>query len=252
LHLCAFDSEHLVSKTHLLCGKLPLPPTPSMPKRQKRSAQKGRSKSNSLPHMSPVSDGPPTSKTYNTLAGRPRNWLTSREQSITVTLELTPVTFLTTSTSAAVYTAYPFALNAAAAYAEYTSLFDQYRIDGIEAYVEPFLAAQGTTVFGDVALAVDLDDSSTPSSLNTVASKQGSIVCSGAAGIYQRWKPHVALAAYTGSFGGYANVASPWIDCGSPAVQHYGLKGYAGPTPAAAVTYVIYARMLCTFRAPGI
>jgi hypothetical protein len=152
-----------------------------MPKRQKRSAQKGRSKSNSLPHMSPVSDGPPTSKTYNTLAGRPRNWLTSREQSITVTLELTPVTFLTTSTSAAVYTAYPFALNAAAAYAEYTSLFDHYRIDGIEAYVEPFLAAQGTTVFGDVALAVDLDDSSTPSSLNTVASKQGSIVCSGAA-----------------------------------------------------------------------
>jgi hypothetical protein len=149
-----------------------------------------------------------------------------------------------------VLSASSIAFNASPAYTEYTGLFDQYRIRLIEAWLEP-IAAQGTTVFGPVASAIDLDDANSPGNLASVQAKQDSLTSYGGSSHYHRWVPHCALAAYSGVFTSFANVTAPWIDSASPAVQHFGLKYAALPTPAA-VPYRLNVRMHLSFRAPGI
>jgi len=64
---------------------------------------------------------------------------------------------------------------------------------------------------------------------------------------YRKWKPHAAIAAFQGTFAGYANVESPWIDSVSTAVQHYGLKTGITVTDAAYV-YDITIRYTVSFR----
>jgi hypothetical protein len=157
----------------------------------------------------------------------------------------------TTSTTIPTFASFQFSVNSLSDNAEYLGLFDQYRIDQVEIYLEP-TNAQGTTVFGDLVTAVDLDDASTPTSVIGLAGKQGSLCGLGASGRHHVWQPHIALAAYGSSvFASFSNVPATWIDSGSPAVQHYGFKVAADPTPAV-VTYNIYTRALVSFRAPGI
>lgn len=173
------------------------------------------------------------------------------EQMIKAQLDFTPIVFFTTNALSSSYAGASFQLNAFANYGEYVALFDQYRIEQIEAWLEPFQVSQASA-FGDLSTCVDLDDSSNPPNLAAVQAHQGSLTGSGAAGHYHKWRPHVATAAYNGSFGGFNNVASPWVDSASPNVQHYGFKAAAGPTTGGTFAYVLYARAIVSFRAPGI
>jgi len=158
--------------------------------------------------------------------------------------------FLTTSTLAATFAAKGFALSDFDQSSEYTGLFDQYRINRLEVWIIP-VAAQGTTVFGGSFSAIDLDDASTPSATATVKAKQGSLLSSGGASHYHSWRPHVAIAAYSGAFTSFANMTESWIDSGSPGVQHYGLKFASDSTPVA-YTFNLTYKAHVSFRAPGI
>jgi len=82
-------------------------------------------------------------------------------------------------------------------------------------------ASQNVGLFASV---IDYDDAASPSSVQALLDYQNVVYASGTVGHYRRFKPHVAVAAYTGAFTGYSNVTSPWIDAASTTVAHYGVK----------------------------
>jgi hypothetical protein len=192
-------------------------------------------------------DGQAIGKLFNIVAGRPYPALTSLEQSISATLQSTAL-FNVTSTTVATFGNQPFALNSFANSAEYTGLFDQYRFDQIEVWLEP--AASSTAVYGTIATAVDLDDANVPT-MTSVLDKQGALISSGADGHYHRWAPHVAVSEYSGTFTSFGNVPATWVDSASPGVQHYGFKAYFSATPVA-LSYNLTVRAIVSFRAPGV
>jgi hypothetical protein len=110
-------------------------------------------------------------------------------------------------------------------FASYAAVFDQYRLDLIEVWLIPrFQLADGTiTNLGLMSSVVDYDDGA-----NITIAQAGDyancITAPGGMGHYRSFKPHAAIAAYTGAFNGYQNATSPWIDAASGTVQHYGFK----------------------------
>ncbi len=112
-----------------------------------------------------------------------------------------------------------------------TGLFDQYRIVQLEVWIVP----QATSNNGNAIMksVVDYDNASTPASISAVDNYQNCHTTSLNSGHYRRFTPHAAVAAYTGgAFGGYTNMAAPWIDSASTNVQHYGIKLYLDATTA--------------------
>lgn len=114
----------------------------------------------------------------------------------------------------------------------FTDLFDQYRITKIECSLMPRAV---TTHLSGTAIgttptymyyAVDYDDGNAPTTVGelqqygncrTICMTPGTVK-------HISFKPHVAMAAFSGAFTSYANMTNQWLDCASPSVQHYGLK----------------------------
>lgn len=157
---------------------------------------------------------------------------------------------LLTSVTVPTYYGLQFSLSSFPGYAEYTGLFDQYKIVDCEMWTEPSLAstATGTNIWYS---AVDLDDANTPTSVSTVSLKQSAIASGTDAGHYHHFVPHVAVAEYSGSFTSYGNVPPTWVDSASPGVLHYGLK-MAANTDGVARQYYTTTRIVVEFREAGI
>lgn len=116
----------------------------------------------------------------------------------------------------------------------FTALYDQYRISKIKviigrtANMQPVGNATQALTFPSQQLwyVVDTDDASTPGSLSVIqeyAKAQCRNVLEDKE-VHISWKPSCADALYAGAFTSYGNRVSPWIDCSSPSVEHYGLK----------------------------
>jgi hypothetical protein len=187
---------------------------------------------------------------FDTVGIRPQPRITSVEQTLRATLIADIPNAVASTVISPVYSAFNIALSSFSDYAEYTGLFDQYRIVQAEVWLVPNSVVTNTAM-GDVVTAVDLDDANTPTSFNQVASKGGALITGGQAGHYHCWEPHVALAAYSGAFTSYANEGPQWIDSGSPAVSHFGFKT-AIQTSGVVTGYNLQCRILVEFRAPGI
>lgn len=132
-------------------------------------------------------------------------------------------TVFSTSTSTITGTGLNFQISNIPNSSSYLSLFDQYRITKIEVWIQ----AQNTNNGGHTGMlysAVDYDASATgltPTQLSQYANV--TIAPLGSIGHFHSFVPHVAVAAYSGTFTSYANETAPWIDSNSPNVQHYGV-----------------------------
>jgi len=138
----------------------------------------------------------------------------------------TPVT-ISSNTSGTSYGNVNFILNLIDQYTSFTGLFDQYRILMVETTFRPrstFAATSATVNPGLLAIVVDNDDSNNLTSFAQAEDYENCITGTGLQTQTRTQVPHAAIAAYSGSFSSYANVASPWIDCTSPGVIHYGIK----------------------------
>jgi len=197
-----------------------------------------------------VAEGKVVSKAFNLVAERPMPAMTSLDQSIRVTLGSHTPSFFTTSTSIPTYASAAFILTNFGDYLQYVGLFDQYRFEQIEVWIAPNSVVTNVAI-GDFVSAVDIDDAATPAAFSPVLSKQGALSTSGQSSHYHKWRPHVAIAAYSGAFTSFSNEPALWIYSGSPSFQHFGLKLAAQPS-AAAQTYSIEVRAVISFRAPGI
>jgi len=131
------------------------------------------------------------------------------------------------------------------------SVFDQYRFEQIEVWVEN-TSPNSVAQFPNVVTAVDLDDANLPTSLSQIEDHMGALFTLGPAGHYHRFKPHLAVAAYSGAFTSYANMPSQWIDSASSNVAHFGLKAGSSTNATTAYQYSLTARAVVSFRAPTI
>lgn len=192
-----------------------------------------------------------TGKVFDISGARPMPNLTTPLQTYTITAEAYSTAF-TTSATVPTYFGTNFTLSLFQAYGSYTSLFDEYLIEEIECWLECTVAPSSTVASAQLFSAVDFDDGNTPGAINTVLGKQGCLSSEVTSGHYHRWRPHVALAAYSGAFTSYSNIDSCWIDCASPAVQHYGLKACCPTADGVVRTINLTTRAKISFRGAAI
>jgi hypothetical protein len=153
-------------------------------------------------------------------------------------------TFFTTSTTVNTYGSVNFTVNSIDQITQLAAVFDQYRIDLVECWLENL--NQETTNSHYVSV-IDYDDSNALTVYQTANDYQNAVDSGIQIGHYRRFVPHVAVAAYSGSFASFMNVTAPWIDCSSLTVQHYGLKVAAQPTQVASTITCCY-RLTVSFR----
>lgn len=190
-------------------------------------------------------------KIFNDMAARPIFKTINRVQTIDCNLRYDFVAWMSTSVTVPVFVGQYFALSQFNDTSEYTTLFDQYRFNYIEVWIEPQSANLSSANSGILSSCVDLDDANTPANNQSVEGKQNSLASNGFAGHYFKFKPHMAVAAYSGAFSSFANEPADWIDCASNTVQHYGVKASCTATTAIYV-YNMTVRANVSFRNPGI
>lgn len=136
-----------------------------------------------------------------------------------------------------------FTLDMLPDYADYTNLYDQYKINAVKVKVTPYSTAavlqSGEAGASNQSLGIichsviDYDDAATfaasTAGINLARQyrtyKTRNFLASDGKPLKRYVKPRVAQAAYGGGvFGSYANMPSPWVDMNSPSVQHYGIK----------------------------
>jgi hypothetical protein len=139
----------------------------------------------------------------------------------------------TPTTSNAV--SYAFSLNDLDDVSNYTSVFDQYRIDAVVFRILPMqnaigLSTNSTTTTCRLYCVVDYDDAAVLPSEATARAYESSILVPPGEECFRTFQPHQAVGAYGGSaFGNYTNVVNQWNDCNSPSTQHYGVKIFVTP-----------------------
>lgn len=127
--------------------------------------------------------------------------------------------------------AFTFKLSDLPAYAEFTALFDKYRIAGIRAQFLPRTNVLAQTDIGTSALTaippivtvVDYDDA-TGIDFSSLYQYENAKVHSEFKPFSVYFKPMIAVAAYNGSFTGYGSSRKMWIDAATADVQYYALK----------------------------
>jgi len=140
---------------------------------------------------------------------------------------------VTTATANPLNTSQAFRLNLLPNYAEFTTLFDQYRIDRIDAkFMSPYTNTEqvpGSTTTPDATLYLhtcnDYDDATaiSPATMQEYETYKVSQLSSGKP-VVMSFVPHIALSTYAAGFGSFANFKPQWIDAASAGVEHYGLK----------------------------
>lgn len=192
------------------------------------------------------------SKAFNPSGVIPLRKVKNLQQIFYANLRLENASVLVTSVAIPSYAANQFSLNDFSNASEYTGLFDQYKIEQFEVWIQPLNSASTVNAnTGYFASAVDLDDANAPTSVVQVEGKQNAISTNGYDGHYHRWNPHIATAVYSGAFTSFANEEACWIDVASPSVQHYGLK-YATSVTGSVITYRLSLRARVAFRQAGI
>lgn len=134
--------------------------------------------------------------------------------------------------------------------ASLTSVFDQYRIRCVEITFRPRVSQESSASanVGQFATVIDVDDNINLSSFGQASDYQTCLIGRGFDSQVRTFIPHCANALSSGgTFSGYGNVESPWIDTTSQTVTHYGLK-YAWTTTDAVYTIDVTSRFWYQFK----
>lgn len=137
------------------------------------------------------------------------------------------------------------------AYTEFTALYDQYRIKGVQLtfFWSDDQASYNINTSANARsqwmVLADYDDATALTAGDALEYPNVKIL--NTTGKYKMFiRPRPALAAYSGAFTSYAQAPkNQWLDCGSTGIQHYGIKmvlptgGATGYTPVLNV-YVKY------------
>jgi len=157
---------------------------------------------------------------------------------------------ITASTTLPVFGSLYFQINNLDQIGTFAPLFDQYRIDAIEACFFPNTSSTtaATNAPGLLYITPDYDDANAVTAISQVREYADCIMHTPTSAPFSLiLKPRAALAAYSGTFTSYANMADMWIDCNSSTVQHYGLK-YAWEESSATFAIEVVFYYYLSFR----
>lgn len=157
------------------------------------------------------------------------------------------------STGAVLLGSTAFTLNSLPGYTEYTNLFDQYRIKKVMVQCFP----RQIDSVGDggpnsiFSWATDHTDVTAPTQESDVLQYDGHKTLQAYKPFNMVINPAPAAAYWQGlTATGYGPRNGAWIDCKSPAVQHYGIK-YAWNNNSNPVDYIdLYTTYWVEFREP--
>jgi hypothetical protein len=107
--------------------------------------------------------------------------------------------------------------------------FDQYKLVAIRFTIAPQnnaigLVTNSTTALTPIYCVLDYDDATALGSATAAQSYSSCVTINPGESCERVFKPRMAVSAYSGSFGAFANVGDSWIDAASTGVQHYGVK----------------------------
>lgn len=133
------------------------------------------------------------------------------------------------------FRAYTFTLNDVINPAEFTSLFDSYKITGVKVYFDytPDVATAITSSSQYPKLWVkrDYDDGSAPVNIGEFT-QSNQTSCLRFSESRTTLSMFIRPSVQNNIIGGTANMWKPWLNCGDPAVVHYGLKLAAQGLPS--------------------
>ncbi len=155
---------------------------------------------------------------------------------------------LSGSTTLDTFEAFTFQLNAIIDHTSYETIFDQYSIVSVILRFIPSVSQNATAGvdYGRLYTVIDYDDANTIT-LDQATSYQSLMVTSALLPQTRLIYPRVATAAYSGAFTSYANQRA-WIDCGSNAVIHYGIKAVLSASTGNFQNYDVEATFVVCFR----
>jgi len=112
--------------------------------------------------------------------------------------------------------------------------FDQYKIEYVRFIVSPQNNAIGLFTNSAVTvlpmyIVIDYDDAAALASAGAATSYANCVVLQPGKSTCRGFQPRMAVSAYAGGFGGFANMADQWIDAASTGVNHYGIKTWVEP-----------------------
>jgi hypothetical protein len=138
---------------------------------------------------------------------------------------------MTSSTTIPVFFGKTFTISGLlASFSSFASVFDQYRIREVECWIIPTMLSNPQTNGNiDLISAVDYDDANPPVTLGALYGYTNVIQTNILNGHYWKFRPHIAVAVYSGTFTSFKNEEANWIDVASGSVQHYGIKGAMSP-----------------------
>lgn len=140
---------------------------------------------------------------------------------------------------------------------EYSSLFDQYKINGIQLRIIPKVSvttqgsASGTTQtvgYGQVVSCIDFDDAANPTGKDELLQYQNAKITRSTS-IHTRFiKPRILDTVWVNSISsGYQSVRPNWVDLANTNMPHYGIKLWVDPpansgaTANSSIAYDVYA-----------
>lgn len=142
------------------------------------------------------------------------------------------------------------ALNNSVNYADFTAVFDQYRIVAVEVAFLPYVNTVSVlgALQGRLFTAIDYDDVNAPGSANAVRAYNSCVITKPWESCMRTFVPHTAEAAYSGAFTSFANKTNAWIDSASPGVKHYGVKYWAEPSTTTTSSWYVEVRLFVEFK----
>jgi hypothetical protein len=153
------------------------------------------------------------------------------------TVQLTPLSVTTAMDTTFAYT---FTLAGFPDSTDFTNLFDQYRIGIVRVAFFPQGAASAV-INSTLGTAIDYDDSASGLSLGQLEEYSTFQLNSLQKTFWRTFQPMAAQAAYSGVFTSFNRMpASTWIDCGSPSVLYYGLKGQIPASTISGGPFIVY------------
>jgi len=146
-----------------------------------------------------------------------------------------------------VFLALAFRLDDLPDYAEFTNLFDQFCILGVQIRISPRVSNATVSTSANTGTqflygVLDRSDITLPTSMQQLREYQTLKTWTTTTETNRPWtikmSPRIAVAAYSGAFSGYSAPGLTWIDAQSPSVQHYGIKlGIPAGFTAGTVTF---------------
>jgi hypothetical protein len=128
-----------------------------------------------------------------------------------------------------------FVATSAQNFANLATVFDQYRIRVASVSFTPqitvssLVAGLGSTITNPrIYTCIDLDDTGAVTQA-TIQQYDSCVITPPCNGVCRALRPHIAVAAYSGTFTSYMNVVDQWIDVASSGVIHYGVKYVVEP-----------------------